>query len=131
MLPIGPHVAMYVKRTARAVQRCKNQQQRCSYGRDPGRRRRYASEDWLDRAAATVARLADGRRVVVIDGVGYPAVGSVCGTSNADVAARLKAPVCVVCKSGVGGAIDEVNFAAAFFAARDARVRAATTHLRG
>jgi len=93
----------------------------------------YASEDWLDRAAATVARLADGRRVVVIDGVGYPAVGSVCGTSNADVAARLKAPVCVVCKSGVGGAIDEVNFAAAFFAARDVPVlgcvlnKAATT----
>jgi len=32
-------------------------------------------------------------KVVVIDGVGYPAVGSIVGVSNATVAATLDAPV--------------------------------------
>ena len=34
ILPVGPDFAMYFKRTTQAVQRCKNEQQRCSYGRD-------------------------------------------------------------------------------------------------
>ena len=50
-----------------------------------------ASADWLDAAEAAVAAIGRGKRVVVVDGVGFAAVGSVCGTSNADVAARLRA----------------------------------------
>ena len=34
MLPAGPGFALSFKKTAPAVQRCKNQQRRCSYGRD-------------------------------------------------------------------------------------------------
>ena len=34
ILPVGPDFAMYFKKTTQAVQRCKNQQQRWSYGRD-------------------------------------------------------------------------------------------------
>ena len=34
ILPVGPDFAMYFRRTTQAVQRCKNEQQRCSYGRD-------------------------------------------------------------------------------------------------
>ena len=34
---------MHFKRTTQAVQRDKNEQERCSYGRDRGRRRRYVS----------------------------------------------------------------------------------------
>ena len=33
-LPVGPDFATYFKRTAPAFRRCKNQQKRCSYGRD-------------------------------------------------------------------------------------------------
>jgi hypothetical protein len=38
--------------------------------------------------------------------VGFPAVGSVVGVSNVEVAKASRAPVVVVGKSGVGGAID-------------------------
>ena len=57
-----------------------------------------------------------------MDGVGFPAVGSICGTSNADVAKRLEAPVLLVVKAGVGAAIDEANYGTAFFGARDVPV---------
>ena len=40
-MPICPDFATYFKRTTQAVQRCKNQQQRCSYGRDRVGARRY------------------------------------------------------------------------------------------
>ena len=40
-LPVGPGVAMSFKRTTLAVQRCKNQPKRCSYGRDRTAARRY------------------------------------------------------------------------------------------
>ena len=73
------------------------------------------SKDWLDRCERAAARVAAGKKFLVVDGVGYPAVGSVCGTSNAAVAARLRAPVVVVAKSGVGGAVDAVDLAATYF----------------
>ena len=57
-----------------------------------------------------VDELSEDRKVVIIDGVGFPAVGTVCGTSNADVAAALRAPVVLVVKSGVGGAIDAAAY---------------------
>ena len=34
ILSVWSDFAMYFKRTTQAVQRCKNEQQRCSYGRD-------------------------------------------------------------------------------------------------
>lgn len=61
-------------------------------------------------------------QVVVVDGVGYPAVGSICGVSNGDVAAALNAPVLLVGKSGVGDAVDSYNLNACFFEARGVRV---------
>lgn len=57
-----------------------------------------------------------------MDGVGYPAVGSICGVSNGDVAAALGAPVLLVGKSGVGDAVDSYNLNACFFEARGVRV---------
>ena len=41
----------------------------------------------LAEAGRSVDDIAQGRRVVIVDGVGYPAVGSICGTDNAAVAA--------------------------------------------
>ena len=41
ILPVGPGFATRFKRTTPAVRRCKNEQQRCSYGRDRVGARRY------------------------------------------------------------------------------------------
>uniref|UniRef100_K3WKW7 DRTGG domain-containing protein n=1 Tax=Globisporangium ultimum (strain ATCC 200006 / CBS 805.95 / DAOM BR144) TaxID=431595 RepID=K3WKW7_GLOUD len=40
----------------------------------------------LAKAKAKVDEVGRGKKVVVVDGVGYPAVGSICGVSNAAVA---------------------------------------------
>lgn len=53
-----------------------------------------------------IRSFCQGKRLVLVDGVGYPAVGSVAGCSNADVAATLHAPVMIVGRPGVGNAID-------------------------
>jgi len=69
--------------------------------------------------------LAKGKRFVVVDGVGYPAVGSVAGVSNAQVAAVLNAPVMIVGRPGVGDAVDSLNMAIAYFEKFGARVAGA------
>ena len=45
-----------------------------------------SSEEMLADIVAAVDALGTGRRLVVVDGVGYPAVGSIVGVSNATVA---------------------------------------------
>ena len=66
---------------------------------------------------------AQNRKFVLIDGVGFPAVGSICGTSNADNSRRLRgARVVLVVKAGVGATIDETNYGTAFFGSRDVPV---------
>ena len=60
-------------------------------------------------------KLAQGKRFVLVDGVGYPAVGSVCGVSNATVARLLNAPVLLVSRPGIGNAIDATAYMHAFF----------------
>ena len=55
---------------------------------------------------------------MVIDGVGYPSVGSIVGCSSADIAEATGANVLLVGKPGVGDAIDSYNLCAAFFEAR-------------
>ena len=63
-LPGGPDVAMYSKRTAPAFQRCKNQQKRCSRGRDrvDARRRRDQRARGEDQAHQRKGRGIGGRR---------------------------------------------------------------------
>ena len=56
-----------------------------------------------------------GKRIVFVDGVGYPSVGSICNLSNADIAQALKDPILLVGKSGVGDAVDSFNLSAKFF----------------
>lgn len=70
------------------------------------------------RTPITVSR---GRRVLIVDGVGFPAVGSIVGVDNADVAKAARAPVLLVCKSGVGGAIDSFNLNCCYFASKAGR----------
>ena len=44
--------------------------------------------------------LCKGKKYVIIDGVGYPSVGSIVGVSNANVAAALKCDVILIGKQG-------------------------------
>eukprot|EP00949_MAST-11_sp_MAST-11-sp1_P004601 g4601.t1 len=69
----------------------------------------------IDSVKQAVIHIGRGKRVVVIDGVGYPAVGSICGTSNAAAAKALGAPVLLVGKRGVGDAVDSFNLNRSFF----------------
>jgi hypothetical protein len=80
------------------------------------------SQSLIASAVEAVQRLSMGKKVVLVDGVGYPAVGSICGISNADIAAALHAPVLLVGKKGVGDAVDSFNLNATFFEAKGVKV---------
>ena len=89
------------------------------------------SEQLLYKAGCAVDELAAGKKVVIIDGVGYPSVGSITGTDNASVArscginrssARAPVPVLLIGKSGVGDAVDSFNINATYFTHRDVPV---------
>jgi dethiobiotin synthetase len=69
----------------------------------------------LSRAVEAHRAVAAGARVVVVDGVGYPSVGSICGVCNAAVARALGAPVLLVGRKGVGDAVDAYNLNASYF----------------
>ena len=83
-----------------------------------------SSRELLQKVEDAVDTLAKGKRVVIVDGVGFPAVGSICGTDNASVArasgypnGRKRRPpgVIIVGGSGVGGAVDAFNLNATYF----------------
>lgn len=95
----------------------------------------------LSMAGRAVDEIAVGKKLVIIDGVGYPSVGSICGTDNASVARgcgrlidgvrdsegstmtkRYPAPVLLVGKSGVGDAVDSYNLNATYFESKDVPV---------
>ncbi|CAD7947732.1 unnamed protein product [Amoebophrya sp. A25] len=80
---------------------------------------RYNGHDSPYRAAGACGEGAKQRsttvKLLVIDGVGYPGVGSLCGVSNAKVALLCRAPVLVVGKAGLGDCIDSYAQAKAFF----------------
>jgi BioD-like phosphotransacetylase family protein len=56
--------------------------------------------------------------MLLIEGTGHAGVGAVVGLSNADVAARMRAPVVIVSEGGVGRPIDEIVLNQALFASR-------------
>ena len=75
-----------------------------------------SSTDLLQHVKAAVHENAGpARRLQLVDGVGYPAVGSICGVSNADVAKTLDIPVLMLGKAGVGDAVDSYNLDTNFF----------------
>jgi len=97
------------------------------------------SEQLLQKASDAVDKLALNKKVVIIDGVGYPSVGSITGTDNANVARvcgqsfslpntttgneeRSPVPVLLVGKSGVGDAVDSFNINATYFIHRNVPV---------
>mmetsp|Transcript_13307 Transcript_13307/g.20263 ORF Transcript_13307/g.20263 Transcript_13307/m.20263 type:complete len:480 (-) Transcript_13307:157-1596(-) len=83
-----------------------------------------SSTEMLQRVSSDVATISRGKRVVIIDGVGYPAVGSICGTDNVAVAEASgystdqPLGVLLVGPSGVGHAVDSFNLNANYFESR-------------
>ena len=89
------------------------------------------SEELLAKVEEAVDKLARGKRIVIVDGVGFPAVGSICGTDNASVARasgypseqgggggskrRRPAGVVLIGGPGVGGSVDAFNLNATYF----------------
>jgi hypothetical protein len=84
-----------------------------------------SSQELLQLISNAVDDIALNKDVIIIDGVGYPSVGSITGTDNAAVAlasgylqpdgSRLPPSVLIVGKSGVGDAVDSYNLNATYF----------------
>lgn len=75
-----------------------------------------SSEELLEACGDAVNEIARGKKVVLVDGVGFPAVGSICGTSNAAVAKACHAQgVILVGGPGVGAAVDSFNMNRTYF----------------
>lgn len=54
-----------------------------------------------------ILSLGENKKVILIDGIGSPAIGSVIGVSNLDLAALLPCRIIFVGKAGLGAAIDD------------------------
>jgi dethiobiotin synthetase len=80
------------------------------------------AESLLQEVQQSVDEIARGKMFVLVDGVGYPSVGSICNLSNADVAKKLSAPVLLIGKTGVGDAVDSYNLNNAYFELKGVRV---------
>lgn len=76
-----------------------------------------SSAEMLAEVRRAVDDISHGKRLTVIDGVGYPAVGSIVGVSNAAVARAVGAAVLLVGKAGLGDAVDSFNLSASYFEA--------------
>ena len=75
-------------------------------------------EDLAHRIDLAHRNLSVGHDMLLIEGTGHAGVGAVVGLSNADVAARMRAPVVIVSEGGVGRPIDEIVLNQALFARR-------------
>jgi dethiobiotin synthetase len=76
----------------------------------------------VENARQSVIDIGVGKKLTIVDGVGYPAVGSICGISNAHIARALNAPILLIGKSGVGDAVDSYNLNATYFEHHGVRV---------
>lgn len=70
--------------------------------------------EFLADIVASILSIGKDKKVVIIDGVGDPSVGSVVGVSNVDVALSLPCRVIFVGKPGIGAAIDNTVLCVSF-----------------
>jgi len=63
---------------------------------------------------ANINDIAQNKRLVIVDGIGHPAVGSVIGVSNIDIALALECSVIYIAHSGIGKTIDSTVLNATF-----------------
>lgn len=73
------------------------------------------TEEMLDAIQKAVEEIGRGKKLVMVDGVGYPSVGSVVGVSNAAVASAVGASVLIVGREGLGDSVDSFNLCATYF----------------
>lgn len=76
----------------------------------------------LEMVKDSIMKCGKGKRFVLVDGVGYPSVGSIVGASNASIASYLGFPVLLVGKDGLGDAIDTFNLNRIYFEVHGAKV---------
>ena len=72
------------------------------------------SDELLADVVASILAIGKDKKVVIIDGVGDPSVGSVVGVSNVDVALSLPCHVLFVGKPGIGAALDDTVLCVSF-----------------
>ena len=77
--------------------------------------RKNHTDELIRQVKESFERVADGKQLVVIEGTGHAAVGSIFGLSNAYVASTLKAKVLLVTSGGLGPELDEVTLNLAMF----------------
>lgn len=77
------------------------------------------AEERLKLVEDAVEQLKTTHKFILIDGVGYPGVGSCVGCSNRDVARRLNAPVLMISRPGVGNMIDSCVMNVEYMAYKD------------
>ncbi|MEQ1530428.1 MAG: AAA family ATPase [Methylococcales bacterium] len=73
-----------------------------------------SSVELLAQVIASIRAIGQDKSVVIIDGMGDPAAGSVVGVANVDVALAVAAKVIFVGKPGIGAAIDNTVLCATF-----------------
>lgn len=74
-----------------------------------------SGEPLLARIDDAFSRIRSGRDLVIIEGAGHAAIGSMLGISNALVAARLGAKVVLVTTEQAGHPVDEITLNRAFY----------------
>ena len=79
-------------------------------------------DELLKTVRETYTATAEGRDLVVVEGMGHVAMGSCLRTSAAEVANTLGAKVLLVSEGGVGSAIDNISLSWEFLRARGADV---------
>lgn len=82
-------------------------------------------DDLSPRIATAHRALAATHDLLLVEGTGHAGVGAVVGLSNAEVAARLRAPAVIISEGGVGRPIDEIVLNHALFAQRGVPVAGA------
>ncbi|MES1911009.1 MAG: hypothetical protein MHM6MM_003513 [Cercozoa sp. M6MM] len=84
-----------------------------------------SNDGWTHRMTEVVdsiRQVGRDKKVVLIDGVGYPTVGTCCGVSNAAVAKAVDAKVLLVGRDGVGDAIDMLTLTLTYLRAQECDV---------
>ena len=77
--------------------------------------RKKQTDELIRQVMASFQRVAKEKELVVIEGTGHAAVGSIFGLSNARVASILEAKVLLVTSGGLGPELDEVTLNLAMF----------------
>jgi len=84
----------------------------------------------LSKVVAAVRKVGKGKDYVLVDGVGFAAVGRCAGVSNAQVAAALNAPTILVSRPGVGGCIDQLQLQLAYYEKHNAKILGAVVNYK-